>query len=111
MTLGGGEGAKIRGPTIDQKGASMAIPDGYTQMNLYIPDEMLEAVDEAAHEATGRKNGRSDWVRAAIAERLGADRDKRLIAIETAFGSMNEKGRDALAEFADMAGGYKPYRG
>ena len=88
----------------------MAIPKGYTQMNLYLPDGMLQAVDEAAQRETGKKNGRSDWIRAAIAERLGMERDARLAAIESAFESMNEEGRDALATFADMAASYKAYK-
>ena len=88
----------------------MAIPKDHTQMNLYLPTDMLRAVDEAALNETGRKNGRSDWIRAAIAERLGAERDPRLVSVETAFATMNDEGRDMLARFADMAGEYKPFR-
>lgn len=88
----------------------MAIPEGYVQMNLYLPAETLKAVDDAAREQTGRKNGRSDWIRDAIGEKLGNEKDKRLTAIDAAFESMNDAGRDAMATFADMARSYKPYK-
>ena len=89
----------------------MAIPDGHSQMNLYLPDELLAAVNDAARAETGKMNARSDWVRDAIKTKLGQERDARLVSIESAFESMNERGRDALAEFAAMAAAYGPFRG
>lgn len=81
----------------------MAIPEGFTQVNLYLPVDMLDAMDEAAKAEYGRKNARSDWMRAAIADKLGADRDAGAVEIEQAFARMNAEGRAWLLEAARMA--------
>ena len=74
------------------------------QITMFVPVDLLARIDEAAKQATGRNNGRTEWVLDAARAKLGeTGEDARLARIAACYARMNEDGRAFLAECAQVA--------
>lgn len=82
----------------------MAQPEGTKQISMYVPRDLLDNVDASVRDIyDGNLRKRTDWMIDAMREKLGGERDTRLVALAAAFESMNDDGREWLYLAAAMA--------
>lgn len=74
------------------------------QISLFLPEYLINDIDEAVKVATGRKNGRTQWIIEAAKVRLGeTPTDERLAEIQGRYGLLNESGKAFIAECVRVA--------
>ena len=98
----------------------MAKPENSKQITMYVPEDVLAKVDEAARETYNKNNGRTAWIISAMTEKLArdaaiiADADPadqaRVKEIVSSYEAVNETGKEWLHITAVIARGADDFR-